>query len=114
MIAEAGIVRIHAHTICRATPQRTADSRFTAPTPVMAPVIVCVVLTGMPRLVAVKRVIAPADSAAKPPKGCSLVIFDPIVWTIRHPPVSVPRAIAAYAARMTHSGIVNTVMYPAV
>src|SRR5207253_3943136 len=44
IVAAAGIVSIHAHTICRATPQRTADSRLVAPTPMMAPVIVCVVL----------------------------------------------------------------------
>ena len=46
--AEAGIVMIHAQTIRRATPQRTADSRWIAPTPIIAPVIVCVVLTGIP------------------------------------------------------------------
>ena len=49
--------------------------------------------------------IAPAVSAAKPPIGCSLVIFDPIVWMIRHPPDSVPSAIAACADRITHNGI---------
>src|SRR2546425_967027 len=32
-----------------ATPQRTAEMRFAAPTPVLAPVIVWVVLTGIPR-----------------------------------------------------------------
>ncbi len=56
------------------------------PTPMIAPVIVCVVLTGMPRCVAVKSEIAPAVSAANPPTGCSLVIFEPIVWMIRQPP----------------------------
>ena len=62
MIADAGIVRTHAQTICRATPQRTADSRRVAPTPMIAPVIVCVVLTGMPKLLAVNSVIAPRRS----------------------------------------------------
>ena len=42
----AGIVKTHAQTIWPATPQRTADSRRVAPTPTMAPVIACVVLTG--------------------------------------------------------------------
>ncbi len=32
----------------RATPQRTAESRWVAPTPTIAPVMVCVVLTGIP------------------------------------------------------------------
>ncbi len=31
-----------------ATPQRTADRRCVVPTPTIAPVIVCVVLTGIP------------------------------------------------------------------
>ena len=44
MVADAGIVRIQAQTIWPATPQRTALSRRVAPTPTMAPVIVCVVL----------------------------------------------------------------------
>ena len=45
---EMGIVKIHAQMMFPATPQRTADRRLVAPTPIMAPVIVCVVLTGMP------------------------------------------------------------------
>ena len=46
MSAEAGIVSTQAQTIWPATPQRTADRRRVAPTPTIAPVIVCVVLTG--------------------------------------------------------------------
>lgn len=44
----AGIVSIQAQTILPATPHLTADSRRVAPTPTMAPVIVCVVETGVP------------------------------------------------------------------
>ena len=105
MAAAAGIVRIQAQTIRPATPHRTADSRLIDPTPMIAPVIVCVVLTGTPRWVAVKSEIAPAVSAAKPPTGCSLVIYDPMVWMMRQPPESVPSAIAACAESTTHSGI---------
>ena len=65
----------------------------------MAPVIVCVVLTGTPSAVAVNSDTAPAVSAAKPPTGCSRVIFDPIVWMMRQPPDSVPSAIDACAAQ---------------
>ena len=54
MSADAGIVSTQAQTICPATPQRTADSRRVAPTPTIAPVIVCVVLMPMPSCVAVK------------------------------------------------------------
>src|SRR3954469_20844881 len=52
MSPDAGIVTIHAHTIRPAIPQRTAERRFVAPTPTMEPVMVCVVLTGMPKWLA--------------------------------------------------------------
>src|SRR4051812_40278666 len=90
---DAGMVRIHAQTIRPARPHRTADSRFVAPTPTIEPVIVCVVLTGIPQCVASWIAIAPPVSAAKPPIGRSLVIRDPIVCTIRQPPNNVPREI---------------------
>ena len=60
----------------------------------MAPVIVCVVETGMPSAVARNSVIAPPVSAQKPPTGFSLVILWPMVLTMRQPPNSVPRPIA--------------------
>ena len=43
MPAAAGMVRIHAITMLPATPQRTADVPRVVPTPMIAPVIVCVV-----------------------------------------------------------------------
>ena len=42
----AGIVRIHANTMFPATPQRTAESRLVAPTPITAEVMVWVVEIG--------------------------------------------------------------------
>ena len=63
MKAEAGIVKIHAQTILPATPQRTADIFRDEPTPTIAPVMVCVVDTGIPNAVARKSVIAPPVSA---------------------------------------------------
>jgi hypothetical protein len=60
----------------------------------MAPVIVWVVDTGTPRAVAEKSVIALAVSAAKPSIGVSFTIFEPMVLTILHPQVIVPRAMA--------------------
>src|SRR3954464_1642619 len=110
MIADAGIVRTQAQTIRPATPQRTADRRRIEPTPMIAPVMVCVVLTGTPSAVAVNSEIAPAVSAEKPPTGCSLVIFDPMVWMMRQPPDSVPSAIAALAIRITHESMWNDEM----
>jgi hypothetical protein len=47
--AAQGMVRIQAHTIWPATPQRTAVSLRREPTPMIEPVIVWVVLTGMPK-----------------------------------------------------------------
>ena len=104
MTADAGMVSTQAQTIWRATPQRTAESRRVAPTPMIAPVIVCVVLMPTPSCVAVKIATAAPVSAAKPPTGCSFVIFEPIVLMIRHPPVSVPKPIAPCAAMTTQNG----------
>ena len=87
-----------------ATPQRTALARCSAvPTPTIAPVMVCVVETGTPRNTASASVIAPPVSAQKPPTGLSLVMRMPIVFTMRQPPDSVPRPIAAWHSRTTQS-----------
>jgi len=94
MKAEAGIVKIQAQTILPATPQRTALARCAEPTPTMAPVMVCVVDTGIPSTVVRKSVNAPPVSAQKPPTGLSLVIRCPMVLTMRQPPNMVPSAIA--------------------
>ena len=52
MIAAAGNVITQAMMILPAMPQRTAETLRAAPTPMMAPVIVCVVETGTPNDVA--------------------------------------------------------------
>ena len=77
-----------------ATPQRTALARRTEPTPTMAPVMVWVVETGIPSAVAKNSVIAPPVSAQNPPTGLSLVIFWPMVFTMRQPPNMVPAPMA--------------------
>src|SRR5207244_13402349 len=86
----AGIVRSHAHTTRPATPHLTADSRLVVPTPTIAPVIVCVVETGIPACAVKNSVAAAADSALIPATGCSFVMREPMVCTIRHPPAAVP------------------------
>ena len=78
-----------------------------APTPMIDPVMVCVVDTGTPRYVALNSVIAPPVSAQKPCIGVSLVIFDPMVFTMRQPPNNVPRAIAAWQVITTQNGTWN-------
>lgn len=75
-------------------PHFTAFAFFAAPTHDIAPVMVCVVDTGTPSEDAVKREIALAVSAANPSRGVSFTIFDPMVFTILHHPVRVPRAMA--------------------
>lgn len=89
-----GMVSIHAQTRLMVTPQRTALNLFVAPTPIIAPVMVCVVLTGAPRLAAVNNVIAPAVSAQTPSSGVTFVIFVPMVLIIFQPPLIVPKPIA--------------------
>lgn len=87
-------MNIHAQTIRNVIFHFTAFAFLAAPTPEIAPVIVWVVDTGTPRDEAVKSEIALAVSAANPSIGVSFTIFEPIVFTILHPPVRVPRAIA--------------------
>ena len=87
------MVSTQAQTMLPATPQRTAETFFELPTPTMAPVMVWVVETGIPMLVATNSVIAPPVSAQKPPTGFNLVIFWPMVLTMRQPPNMVPIAI---------------------
>src|SRR5699024_3449395 len=93
-IALKGTVRIHAHKRLIVTPQRTADTRFTTPTPIIEPVIVCVVDTGIPKCSVRPKVTALAASALTPSKGLTFVILLPIVLMMRQPPLIVPNAIA--------------------
>lgn len=76
------------------TPQRTADTRLVKPTPIIEPVMVCVVDTGIAKRSVISKVMAPAVSAATPSSGVILVIFVPIVLTIFQPPDMVPNEIA--------------------
>lgn len=92
--AEIGMVIIQAQMILMVSPHRTADKRLVKPTPIMEPVMVCVVDTGMPKYWVKNNVIAPADSALTPSRGVIFVMRDPIVLTIFQPPESVPKAIA--------------------
>lgn len=104
-IAVTGIVIIHAHNRLMVTPQCTAVARFITPAPIMAPVMVCVVLTGMPHMLVTNKVNAPAVSALKPSNGTRCVIRCPMVFTIRQPPEIVPMAIAVWQHNTTHNGI---------
>src|SRR5207244_7501471 len=101
----AGLLGSLARRSRPASPDRPADGRWAAPTRAIAPVMVWVVLTGMPKWEARNSVIAPLVSAQKPPNGVSLVIRWPIVRTMRQPPAMVPSPIAACAERITQMGM---------
>ena len=92
--ALTGMVSTQAQIRLTVTPQRTAESLLVAPTPIMAPDTVCVVLTGIPMASVSIKVEAAADSAATPSMGVTLVILDPMVLTIFHPPLMVPNPMA--------------------
>ena len=94
-MAAKGIVTNQAQTMRSAIFHLMDEKRVVAPTPTIAPVIVWVVDTGTPRWVAKNKVAAPDVSAQKPPTGFNLVIFIPIVFTMRQPPKAVPRMPAS-------------------
>ncbi len=94
IMAEIGMVITQAHIKGIVTPQRTADIRFVKPTPIIEPVMVCVVETGIPKCSVILSVTAAAVSALTPSNEVILVILLPMVLTIFHPPLMVPNAIA--------------------
>src|SRR6059058_3287995 len=96
-----------------ATPQRTAENRFDAPTPMMLDAITCVVLTGACNSVAVRITAAAALSAANPLIGRSRLILWPIVFMIRQPPDAVPSPIAVAQATITQKGTSTLLDTPA-
>ena len=67
--AAAGSVKTHAVAMSTPMLQRTLNMRRVIPTPKMAPVMVCVVLTGIPNHEASKIVRPPPVSAQKPLMG---------------------------------------------
>ena len=118
--ADMGIVSTHAQTTRRAIPHRTAETRWTAPTPTIAPVIVWVVLTGTPRCAEVKSVTAAAVSAHAPPHGLSFVRRMPIVdgdgrvigivsladLALKDKPENVARTVAEVSKRQSSAPVV--------
>jgi hypothetical protein len=67
--AAPGIVKIHAQITSAATAQRTALARFNQPIPRIDPVMVCVVLTGIPPKIVSTSVAAAPVSAQNPSTG---------------------------------------------
>ena len=98
------MVSTQAQAIRAVIPHRTAETRWLEPTPMIAPLITCVVETGSPRCEAARMVTAALVSAANPWIGFRSMIFVPIVLMIRTPPTIVPAPIAVAQATMTQSG----------
>ena len=65
------------------------------------------IAAGQNQVMPPETVTAAPVSAQNPLRGFSRVRRPPMVRTIRHPPLMVPRAIAEYAAINTQAGIVN-------
>ena len=85
------MVMNHPATMFPATPHRTAETRFVAPTPMIAEVMTCVVEIGALNMKdAVYITEAAVVSAAKPCGGSSSMIRRPSVRMMRHPPAYVP------------------------
>ena len=96
------MVRTQAQSKLTVTPQRTAEILLVRPTPIMEPVMVCVVETGILKCSVMKSVIAPAVSALTPSNGVTFVILVPMVLMIYQPPLMVPKAIAKKETKGTH------------
>ena len=89
-------------------PQRTAEITLVIPTPMIALLEVCVVLTGKPMFEANSMTLAAARFAANPLGGESRVNFIPKVWITRHPPTAVPIPMAIPEAPCIHGNTVTS------
>ena len=63
---QAGKVKIQVNTILLAIPHLTAERRLVAPTPIIALLAQCVVLTGIPKCEAISMTVAAEALAANP------------------------------------------------
>ena len=88
-----------------ATPQRTAEILWPAPTPMILEETTWVVETGPPNRAATKITVAEAVCAQKAWTDLRRYIFEPMVLMIRHPPLAVPKAMAAAQLTITQKGI---------
>ena len=90
MMPQPGNVNTQVSIMSLTTPKLMADRRLTAPTPMMALVLVCVVDTGMPSTVISSRHSALDRSAEKPWNFSSLTMSCPTDLMMRSPPTDVP------------------------
>jgi len=100
-----GKINIQAATILPTIPQRTAESRLVAPTPMIAELTQWVVLTGIPNSEASSMTVAAEKSETKPWTGWRAVTLHPDVLTTRQPPIAVPELIANADTIIIHHGM---------
>ena len=105
MSPQPGKVNTQVSTMSRTTPKFIALMRFTAPTPMMALVLVCVVLTGMPPTLESRRQKAAERSAEKPWYFSSLTMSMPTDLIIFSPPTLVPRPMTSEHMSISQTGI---------
>ena len=96
---------IQAKNIFFTTDQFTFDNLFDAPTPIMAVVFTCVVLTGKPKIVDKNKQIELAKSAEAPWYVSNFTIFIPTVFIILYPPIEVPNVIIKEHNIISQKGI---------
>ena len=105
MSPQPGKVNTQVSTMSFTTPKLMADNRLTAPTPIMALVLVWVVDTGMPNTLESSRHSAADRSAEKPWYFSSFTISMPTALMIFSPPTLVPMPITALHSSISHTGI---------
>ena len=88
-----GMVRIQESTMRLAVTHFTDFIPSVRPTPMTPPVMVWVVLTGMPRNEVAINVVAPANSAEKPLIGVIFARPPPMVLMTFLPPIKIPNDI---------------------
>src|SRR5699024_496057 len=102
---QPGNVKIQVSIISFTTPKLMAESRLTAPTPMIALVLVWVVDTGIPVTLASSRQKAPARSAENPWNFSSFTISIPTDLMIFSPPTLVPTPMTTEQSTISHTGI---------
>ena len=90
MMRGTGMVKTQDKTMRLAVTHFTDFTPSVRPTPITPPVMVCVVLTGIPMNEVAINVVAPANSAEKPLMGVIFAKPPPMVLMTFLPPIKMP------------------------
>ncbi len=108
-----GIVTIQLKKILYIKVHRMPFPLCALPTPITDELMIWLVLTGTPERLQVNRIANAETWAAKECTGLMLKIPYPTVFIILVPPIVIPMARAAALIVITHSGMVNSGIFPA-